>query len=87
MDNLDFLTSDFVSEETQKYFLELKEELWRKNYAENSWNEFLENKRKRLVNQACELGLLDSLECEFLEDDTIADLIHDFLYYLANPAE
>jgi serine protease inhibitor len=87
MDSIDFLTSDFVSEETRDYFLELKEELSRHNCAERSWNKFQEEEREKLVNQAIELGLLDSLECEFLEDDTIADLIHDFLYYLANPAE
>jgi len=87
MDSLDFLTSDFVSEETRKYFFELKEELSKNDCAERSWNKFQQEEREKLVNQAIELGLLDSLESEFLEDNTIAGLIRGFHYYLANPAE
>jgi len=87
MDSIDFLTSDFVSEETRDYFLEFKRELEQKERVEICWRKYLSDKRKRLVNQAIELGLLDSLESEFLETETIDDLIHDFHYYSANPAE
>jgi hypothetical protein len=83
MDSLEFLTSDFVSEETSKYFSQLK----RKLELEDEYLDYLQRKREKLVNQAIELGLLDSLETEFLETDTICDLIKDLHYYLANPAE
>ena len=84
MDIIKFLTSsDFVSEETQKYFFQLK----RKLELEDRYEEYLVRKREKLVSQAVELGLLDSLESEFLETETLADLIHDYTYYSANPAE
>jgi hypothetical protein len=79
--------SDYLSISTRTFFEQQRDELEQKRKVEIAWQNYLKDKREKLVNQACELGLLDSLESEFLEDDTIADLINDYKYYLANPAE
>jgi hypothetical protein len=47
----------------------------------------LGRKREKLVTEAIELGMLTFLESEFLETETISDLISEFKYYSANPAE
>lgn len=84
MDDLDFLTSDFFCSETQKYFLNLK----RKLELEMDYIIFLQERRKKLVAQTIELGLIeDQLEADFLATETVEELIRDFNYYSANPAE
>ena len=83
MDDLGFLTSDFFCDETREYFSRLK----RKLELEEEYVAFLQQKRIKLVAQAIELGLVDELQAEFLDTETIQELIRDYKYYSANPAE
>ena len=84
MNDLEFLTSDFFCEETQVYFSRLK----RKLELDEEYLLYLHERRKKLVAQAIELGLIeDQLLADFLETETIQELIRDFKYYSANPAE
>jgi hypothetical protein len=81
MSNEEFLTSEFFSEETREFFKNEFFLIERTLRLEEEYKEYLLKRRRLLEKQALDLGLMTDIQVQFLETETIRELIRDFLFY------